>query len=103
MGPGSIPSGFRPSRPTTPAAGVAASGFRLPPARTRNDAWDLDNLLKPTLDALGGVIGWRAWNGRPQADDERIDRIVASKRTVTDREEPGARLRVVPLPAARQP
>ena len=40
--------------------------FRLPPARTRNDAWDLDNLIKPTLDALGGVIGWRVWNGKPR-------------------------------------
>jgi hypothetical protein len=32
---------------------------RLPLPSTRNDAWDLDNLIKPTLDALGGVLGWR--------------------------------------------
>jgi hypothetical protein len=31
--------------------------FRIPSPNTRNDAWDLDNLIKPTLDALGGVIG----------------------------------------------
>lgn len=71
--------------------------FRLPKASTRNDAWDLDNLIKPTLDALGGVIGWRRWNGRPQADDERIDRIVASKRTVRPSETAGARIRIAPL------
>lgn len=68
--------------------------FRLPVPVTRNDAWDLDNLLKPTLDALGGVVGWRRWNGPRQADDERIDRIVASKRTVRDGESVGARIRV---------
>lgn len=72
--------------------------FRLPAGRTRNEVWDLDNLVKPTLDALGGVIGWRSWQGRPQADDERIDRIVASKRPVAADEVPGARLRIVPLP-----
>lgn len=71
--------------------------FRLPIGRTRNDVWDLDNLIKPTLDALGGVIGWRSWLGRPQADDERVDRIVASKRSIADGEQPGARLRIVPL------
>lgn len=71
--------------------------FRLPPSGNRNEAWDLDNLVKPTLDALGGVIGWRRWKGRPQADDERIDRIVASKRSAGDDEDPGARLRIVPL------
>ncbi|MGH3614623.1 MAG: hypothetical protein ACRDRK_18940 [Pseudonocardia sp.] len=68
--------------------------FRLPVPVTRNDAWDLDNLLRPTLDALGGVVGWRRWNGPRQADDERIDRIVASKRTVRDGESVGARIRV---------
>ncbi|MEJ2889320.1 hypothetical protein [Actinomycetospora aeridis] len=44
--------------------------FRLPLPTRANEAWDLDNLVKPTLDALGGVIGFRRWNGRPQADDE---------------------------------
>jgi Holliday junction resolvase RusA-like endonuclease len=76
--------------------------FRLPPPRTRNDAWDLDNLLKPTLDALGGVIGWRRWNGRPQADDERIDRIVASKRAVEPDEDVGARIRIAALNQPRE-
>lgn len=74
--------------------------FRLPLPGTRNDAWDLDNLIKPTLDALGGVIGWRRWNGRQQADDERIDRIVASKRTIRTGEAAGARIRIAAIPPA---
>lgn len=69
--------------------------FRLPVAVTANDAWDLDNLLTPNMDALGGVIGRRRWNGRPQADDERVDRIVAAKRTVRADEVAGARIRIV--------
>lgn len=72
--------------------------FRLPAPATSNDAWDLDNLIKPTLDALGGVIGRRRWRGTPQTDDERVDRIVATKRTVRDGERPGARIRVTVLP-----
>jgi Holliday junction resolvase RusA-like endonuclease len=68
--------------------------FRLPVAARRNEAWDLDNLIKPTLDALGGVIGWRRWKGSPQADDERVDRIVAHKHTVREGESPGAHIRV---------
>ncbi|WP_181778843.1 uracil-DNA glycosylase family protein [Pseudonocardia pini] len=71
--------------------------FRLPAPATRNDGWDLDNLIKPTLDALGGVLGWRRWQGMPQADDECVDRIVASKRTAGAGEIPGARIRIVPL------
>lgn len=71
--------------------------FRLPSSRERNDRWGLDSLLTPMFEALGGAIGWRRRQGRPQADDERIDRIVASKRPATGDEEPGARLRIVPL------
>ena len=56
--------------------------FRLPPARNGNEAWDIDNLIKPTLDAMAGVLGDRPVRGRPQADDERIDEIHATKRTV---------------------
>lgn len=75
--------------------------YRLPSSRKRNDRWDLDGLLTPTFEALGGAIGWRRGQGRPQADDERIDRIVASKRPATGDEEPGARLRIVPLASPR--
>ncbi|MGJ6969981.1 hypothetical protein ACSDR0_49790 [Streptosporangium sp. G11] len=31
--------------------------FRLSMARNANEVWDLDNLIKPTLDAMGGVFG----------------------------------------------
>lgn len=71
--------------------------FRLPAPTTGNDAWDLDNLIKPTLDALGGVIGWRRRRGRPKADDERVDRIVANKRAGAAGESPGATIRVTTL------
>jgi Holliday junction resolvase RusA-like endonuclease len=64
-----------------------------------SDVWDLDNLIKPTLDALGGAIGWRRWKGPPQVDDERIDRIIASKRPVRAGESTGARIRISVLPA----
>lgn len=30
--------------------------FRAPEARNANEVWDLDNLIKPTLDAMEGVI-----------------------------------------------
>jgi Holliday junction resolvase RusA-like endonuclease len=75
--------------------------FRLPLAVRANDAWDLDNLIKPTLDSLGGAIGWRRWRGRPQVDDERVDRIIASKRPVRAGEGTGAHIRISVLPAGR--
>ena len=56
--------------------------FTLPPASATTHGWDLDNLLKPTIDALISVLGNRPGSWRhQQADDERIDRIVASKRS----------------------
>ena len=57
--------------------------FRLPTARNGNEAWDIDNLIKPTLDAMAGVLGDRPVWGRRQADDERVDEIHATKRTVS--------------------
>jgi Holliday junction resolvase RusA-like endonuclease len=74
--------------------------FRLPLPVRANEAWDLDNLIKPTLDALGGAIGWRRWRGRPQVDDERVDRIIASKRPVRAGETTGARIRISVLPGS---
>ena len=56
--------------------------FRTPPPRTANDRWDLDNLVKPTLDALDGVFGLRAWAGRPQPNDDRVTYLEAWKRDV---------------------
>lgn len=68
--------------------------FRTPPPTTTNDRWDLDNLVKPTLDALEGVFGVRAWKGTPPANDNRVVELHATKRTVERGEEPGASIRV---------
>lgn len=47
--------------------------------RARNEP-DLDNLIKPTIDALEGVLGRRQGTGpRVEADDVRVARITASK------------------------
>lgn len=68
--------------------------FRLAASRTPNEVWDLDNLIKPTLDAMEGVFGLRAWNGRPQAADDRVDRLEAIKRHPGTDEAPGATIDV---------
>ena len=60
---------------------------------------DLDNLIKSTIDALDAVLGVRSGTGaRLEADDVRVDRIVASKRPAAATEEPGARVTVTELP-----
>lgn len=57
--------------------------------------WDLDNLVKPTIDALVPVIGTREGNWiHEQADDERIDELRATKRAAEGTEASGARIRV---------
>lgn len=65
---------------------------RVPHARARNanEVWDLDNLIKPTLDAMEDAFGFRAWKGPAQAADDRVDHLEASKRTVSAGEAPGA-------------
>jgi Holliday junction resolvase RusA-like endonuclease len=54
------------------AAGRFAVGieFRTAPPENANEVWDLDNLVKPTLDALEGVFGLRPWKGVPQPADD---------------------------------
>lgn len=72
--------------------------YRLGPLQVGHNAPDLDNLLKATIDAMDGVLGDRPGRFvRPQADDERIDRIVASKRVAGPDETPGARVIIVEL------
>lgn len=72
--------------------------FTVPPRVNANDEWDLDNLLKPTIDGLSSLLGVRYGNHRlSQADDERIDRIVASKRAAAGDEHVGAHLTLRPL------
>lgn len=68
--------------------------FRLGPSRTAGEVWDLDNLIKPTLDAMEGVFGLRQWRGHPQPADDRVDRIEASKRLPERDESPGATIDV---------
>lgn len=66
--------------------------FRLASPLRASEAWDLDNLIKPTIDALDGVLGTRAIRGARQVDDERVDEIRATKRPVRIDEAPGARI-----------
>ncbi|RKT78669.1 putative RNase H-like nuclease [Terracoccus luteus] len=101
--------GERPWRQAVKAAASTAMGtkpaltgrfaveidFVLPAPTIKGQGWDLDNLIKPTIDALGPVIGIRPGNWTSeQADDERVDRLVASKRTVTEGEKPLATITV---------
>jgi Holliday junction resolvase RusA-like endonuclease len=72
--------------------------YRLDPLQIGPNAPDLDNLLKATIDALDEVLGLRPGRfARPQADDERVDRIVASKRVASPDETPGARVVILEL------
>jgi Holliday junction resolvase RusA-like endonuclease len=64
--------------------------FRTPAPKNANEKWDIDNLVKPTLDAMEGVFGKRQWQGREQPADDRVDQIEAEKRQVAAGETPGA-------------
>lgn len=67
--------------------------FRLASAQGGRNEPDLDNLVKSTVDSLERVLGVRSGTGsRTEADDVRVDRIVASKRLAGDEEQPGARI-----------
>ncbi|MDN5894318.1 MAG: DUF429 domain-containing protein [Nocardioides sp.] len=71
--------------------------FMLSANQTGPNEPDLDNLVKPTIDALDGVLGRRAGTGsRIEADDVRVDRIMAFKQPATG--EPGAHIVVRELP-----
>jgi hypothetical protein len=71
--------------------------FRTPAAKNANEVWDLDNLIKPTLDAMEGVFGDRPWRGRPQPADDRVDYLQASKRPIGSGGATGARIQVYDL------
>ena len=78
-------------KPVVPTASFAVSlHFRTPAPKNANEVWDLDNLIKPTLDAMEGVFGLRPWAGLPQPADDRVDYLTASKRTIADDEVAGA-------------
>lgn len=73
--------------------------FFLAPDQVDRVEPDLDNLIKSTVDALDGVLGVRSGTGsRTEADDVRVERIVASKRPALAGEDPGARIVVSELP-----
>lgn len=71
--------------------------FRLP---ERGDAppGHLNDLVATTIGALGGAIGWCPRRGLPHADDARVDRLIAGKRTARGGETLGARVRVTEMP-----
>jgi hypothetical protein len=68
--------------------------FRTNPSVGAGEVWDLDNLIKPTPDAMAGVFGTRAWRGVPQPADDRVDHINAHKRVAQPGELPGAVIEV---------
>jgi Holliday junction resolvase RusA-like endonuclease len=68
--------------------------FLTPEPTTVNHRWDLDNLVKPTLDAMEGIFGLRAWRGVPQPNDDLVVQLEASKRTITAGELAGAHIAV---------
>jgi NTP pyrophosphatase (non-canonical NTP hydrolase) len=71
--------------------------FRTRVPANANETWDIDNLVKPTLDAMEGVLGVRPWHGPAQVADDRVDYIEASKRTISSGEVPGANIEVYDL------
>ncbi|RTL65464.1 MAG: hypothetical protein EKK42_20840 [Pseudonocardiaceae bacterium] len=71
--------------------------FRLP-ERGDSPPGHLNDLVATTIDALGGAIGWCPRRGRPHADEARVDRLVAGKRTARGGETLGARVRVTEMP-----
>lgn len=68
--------------------------FRLGPSRTASEVWDIDNLIKPTLDAMEGIFGLRQWRGPDQVADDRVDRVEAEKRPHAEGVDPGATIDV---------
>jgi Holliday junction resolvase RusA-like endonuclease len=72
--------------------------FRTAQPKNPNERWDIDNLVKPTLDAMEGIFGARDWRGAPQPQDDRVDHLEAAKRYVRQDEQPGATIEVWLLP-----
>ena len=68
--------------------------FRTPPPGRASEVWDLDNLVKPTLDAMEAVFGRREGNWHRQPADDRVVQLEASKRTARSHESPGAKITV---------
>ena len=63
---------------------------RTPEAKTANEKWDIENLVKPTLDAMSAVFGERQRRGLRQAADARVDYLEAEKQSIRNVEQLGA-------------
>lgn len=72
---------------------VEITFFTATPTRS-DERWDIDNLAKPTLDAMEGIFGKREWRGVAQPRDDRVDELVLVKRAATTEEATGARIQV---------
>jgi hypothetical protein len=68
--------------------------FRIAASQNVNEKWDLDNLIKPTLDAMEGIFGLRPWKGHPQSADDRVDRLEVVKHLPREGESIGATIDV---------
>ena len=80
--------------PSAPARFSIRIEFRTVTPNNPNEQWDIDNLVKPTLDALEGVIGAREWKGLPQPADDRVDHLEAWKRPESPGRPAGATIQV---------
>lgn len=80
--------------PPTDARFSVRIEFRTAAPQNPSERWDIDNLIKPTLDAMEGVFGLREWRGAPQAADDRVDHLDARKRQIANDEQPGASIEV---------
>jgi len=77
--------------------------FATPRQTTRSAFWDIDNLVKPTLDAMTGIFGARRWTGLPQAADDQVDGLYAERREVQAGEASGAEIAIFVRNAATEP
>ena len=66
--------------------------FFLAPAASQGHHGDIDNLVKPTLDAMDGLLGWRDWRGLPQAADHRVEGVYAEKSPLQTGKEAGVQI-----------
>jgi len=53
--------------------------FRTRIPANKNEVWDIDNLVKPTLDAMEGILGVHPRQGPTQAADDRVDYLEAQQ------------------------
>jgi hypothetical protein len=69
-------------------------GFRIAVWLNVSEKWDLDDLIKPALDAMEGIFGLRPWKGHPQPAGDRADRLEAVRHLPREGESMGATIDV---------